>query len=100
MALPLAERIRVAADLRPAAQVFAALGNVVRLEIVKVLSEQGPMTAAELRVAMSAGDISPHLRLLIEAGIIERAGHRKGSGAPIIFALVDDALNAIIFLLR
>ena len=100
MALPVAEQIRVAADLRPAAQVFAALGNVVRLEIVQVLSEQGAMTAAELRVAMSAGDISPHLRLLIDAGIVERAGHRKGSGAPIVFTLVNDVLGAIAFLLR
>ncbi|GEM_PF-7091870 len=100
MALREAKRIRVASDLRPSAQVFAALGNVVRLQIVQMLSEHGGMTAAELRVALSAGDISPHLRVLIDAGIVERVGHRKASGAPIIFALVDDALGAIIFLLR
>lgn len=99
-ALRQAKRVRVADDFRPTAQVFAALGSTVRLHIIQLLSERGPMTAAELRVSLPVGDIGGHLRMLIDAGIIERAGHRKGSGAPVIFALVDDALNAIASLLR
>lgn len=100
LALREAEPIRAAADLAPAAQVFTALGNIVRLRIVQLLSDRGPMTAAELRVALSVGDINNHLRVLINAGMLERAGHRKGSGAPVVFALVDDVLDAIASLLR
>lgn len=100
-ALRQAERVKAASgDFQPAAQVFAALGSTVRLHIVQLLSERGPMTAAELRVSLPVGDIGGHLRMLIGAGIIERAGHRKGSGAPVIFALVDDALDAIASLLQ
>ena len=79
---------------------FAALGNTVRLHIIQLLSERGPMTAAELRVSLPVGDIGGHLRMLLDAGIVDRAGHRKGSGAPVIFTLVDDALDAISSLLR
>ena len=100
VALLEARRVRDAVDLGPTAQVFAALGNVVRLQVVQALSEQGPMTVAELRVALSAGDINSHLRVLVDAGLIERVGHRKASGAPTVFALVDDVLGAISSLLR
>lgn len=100
VALREAGRIRAAADLNSTAQVFAALGNTMRLRIVQMLSEQGPMTIAELRVALSVANIAGHLQTLIDAGIVERAGHKKMSGAPTIFALVDDALGAVIFLLR
>ena len=100
VALREAGRIRAATDLNPTAQVFAALGSTVRLRIVQVLSEQGPMTIAELRVALSIANIAGHLQTLIDAGLVERTGHKKMSGAPTIFALVDDVLGAVIFLLR
>ena len=82
-ALRQAERVRVADDFQSAAQVFAALGSTVRLHIVQLLSERGPMTAAELRVSLPVGDIGGHLRMLIDAGVIERAGHRKGSAIAV-----------------
>ena len=100
VALLEAQRIRVASDLQPAAQVFAALCSTMRLRIVQMLSEQGPMTIAELRVALSIANIAGHLQTLIDAGIVERTGHKKMSGAPVVFALVDDVLGAVVFLLR
>ena len=100
VALREAGRIRAAGNLDATAQVFAALGSTVRLRIVQILSEQGPMTIAELRVALSIANIAGHLQTLIDAGIVERTGHKKMSGAPVVFALVDDVLGAVVFLLR
>lgn len=100
VALREAGRIRDAENLDATAQVFAALGNSVRLRIVQELSERGPLTLPELRVVLSIGSIAGHLQTLIDAGIVERAGHKKLSGAPTIFALVDDVLDEITLLLR
>ena len=82
-ALRQAERVKAASgDFQPAAQVFAALGSTVRLHIVQLLSERGPMTAAELRVSLPVGDIGGHLRMLIDAGIkaMSSDGSMHGDG--------------------
>lgn len=99
-ALRRAEHILAAEDFRSAAQVFAALGNISRLHILQLLGARGPLTAAELRVAVPSGDVSQHLRVLVHAGVVESAGRKKASGAPVVFALADDALGVIAALLR
>lgn len=55
-------------------QVFAALGDPTRFAIVESLLQQDELTVGELAKphSMSAPAISRHIRVLEEAGLIER----------------------------
>lgn len=60
--------------VRSAAPIFAALGDPVRLSIVKRLCEGGPLPTIQLKEAaggVSRQGISKHLRLLEDAGLVK-----------------------------
>lgn len=52
------------------AGVLYALGDPVRLEIVKLLSEQGELPCAALDCEVPKSTMSHHLRVLREAGVL------------------------------
>ncbi|GAA1769257.1 ArsR/SmtB family transcription factor [Nostocoides vanveenii] len=100
IALAEAGPVSSGADVRSAARVFAALGNPTRLKMVQLLHQRGEMTTAELRVSVPTGDVAVHLQVLVEVGLVDRAGRRRMSGAPVIYVLADGALDAVRDLLR
>lgn len=50
--------------------VLYALGDPVRLEIVKCLAENGELTCAALEVPIAKSTLSHHFRVLRESGIL------------------------------
>lgn len=57
-----------------------ALAHPLRLELLHVLSAEGPATASQLgrRLGESSGSTSYHLRALHRAGMVEEAEQRNG----------------------
>lgn len=57
------------------AEVFRALGHPVRLQIVRILNDEGARFAGDIthRLPVVASTASQHLKILREAGIINDA---------------------------
>ena len=70
---------RTPAPARP--DVFAALANPTRRDLLQALLERGPQLAQSLaeRFDMARPSVSEHLRVLREAGLVEerRAGRQR-----------------------
>jgi DNA-binding transcriptional ArsR family regulator len=70
---------RTPAPARP--DVFAALANPTRRDLLQALLERGPQPAQSLaeRFDMARPSVSEHLRVLREAGLVEerRAGRQR-----------------------
>lgn len=79
----------IANDLK-LADVLHALGDPVRLGIVKCLAEKGEQTCGHVSVPVSKSTASHHFRILREAGIIRM----KASGPSYLNSLRRDDLNA------
>lgn len=62
-------------------QIFAALANATRREVLRLLREQGPQPVQALadHFAMRRPSLSEHLKVLREAGLVseERAGRQR-----------------------
>ena len=71
------------------AQRFRVLGDASRLAIVRLLVERGEASVGEVvdAVGMSQANVSKHLRLLLDAGIVSR--RREGTSA--YYAVVDSS---------
>lgn len=72
------------------AQVFTALGDPTRIEIVRRLGEKGPQRTVPLLagLGMSRQAASKHLRILEEAEIVTSTTH----GRTVVRALNTDAI--------
>lgn len=74
----------MAAETRPVKPLGAAqlraLAHPLRLQLLQVLSAEGPATASQLgrRLGESSGATSYHLRALHRAGMVEEAEQRNG----------------------
>jgi DNA-binding transcriptional ArsR family regulator len=64
-----------------AAPVFAALGDVTRLGLIKRLCDQGPMPIARLAAGLpvSRQAVTKHLHALESVGLVRCAGSGRGS---------------------
>ena len=62
----------------PAPDVFTALANPTRRDLLQALLERGPQPAQELadRFEMARPSVSEHLRVLRQAGLVDE--HRSG----------------------
>lgn len=75
-------------------EVFKALGSEVRMQVVQLLSEKGPMTAGEIAasIGMTPGALAAHLKKLADAGIIESTPSHTENGRQKVFSLLADQL--------
>jgi DNA-binding transcriptional ArsR family regulator len=83
---------------RPLAAVFGALSDPTRLAIVERLLSEGERTAGEIAkpFAMSKPAISKHLKVLEDAGLIERRVHRQWRlcrARPETIKIIDDWMS-------
>lgn len=81
-------------DAERLARVFKALGDPTRVRLVSIIaaSEGGEMCICDLTepVGLSQPTVSHHMKLLTEAGLVER--EQRGKWA--YFRVVDGALDA------
>ena len=61
-----------------------AMAHPVRLQVLEILGEEGPLTATELgeRIGESPANTSFHLRTLAKYGFVEEAERGKGRSRP------------------
>lgn len=74
---------RDAVELRDA-RALRAYAHPVRMRLIGLLRQEGPMTATQLgeRLSESSGSTSYHLRQLARFGLVEEAGGGKGREKP------------------
>ena len=75
------------------AQRFRVLGDSSRLAILRLLLDRGELTVGEVvdAVGMSQANVSKHLRLLLDAGIVSR--RREGTSAH--YTVVDPSVERL-----
>lgn len=69
---------------------FRVLGDANRLRIIEALRESGEMNVGDLveRLDMSQANVSKHLRLLHQAGILER----RPQGTAAYYSVTDPTI--------
>jgi DNA-binding transcriptional ArsR family regulator len=86
--------------LRTVAMLFRSLGEVTRLKLLRMLEEK-EMTVGELAAALntSQANVSKHLKLLINAGVLSRRAQGTAAfysiGDPMILKICDTICNGM-----
>jgi DNA-binding transcriptional ArsR family regulator len=72
---------------------FRVLGDVTRLSIIRILLDEGELNVGEIveRIATSQANISKHLRVLHDAGIVAR----RPEGTAAYFSVADPSLMPV-----
>lgn len=82
--------------------VFRALGDPTRREVLRLLSERGPMSAGEIadQFDLAKSTMSGHFTVLRQAGLIvsERQGARLVYSATL--TVLEEALSAVMEMVR
>ncbi|MDO9444523.1 MAG: metalloregulator ArsR/SmtB family transcription factor [Dehalococcoidia bacterium] len=82
--------------------VFRALGDPTRREVLRLLSERGPMTAGEIADCfdLAKSTMSGHFTVLRQAGLIvsERQGARLVYSATL--SVLEEAMSAVMEMVR
>ncbi|PKN81566.1 MAG: ArsR family transcriptional regulator [Chloroflexi bacterium HGW-Chloroflexi-9] len=82
--------------------VFRALGDPTRREVLRLLSERGPMTAGEIAAEfdLAKSTMSGHFTVLRQAGLIvsERQGTRLVYSATL--SVLEEAMSAVMEMVR
>lgn len=75
------------------AQRFRVLGDPSRLAILRLLVARGELSVGEIvdDLTMSQANVSKHLRLLLDAGVVSR--RRDGTSA--FYAVVDSSVEQL-----
>jgi ArsR family transcriptional regulator, arsenate/arsenite/antimonite-responsive transcriptional repressor len=81
------------ADLEPVAARFRLLGEPTRLQILNLLHAQGEQSVQAISEAteQSQANVSKHLRLLYEGGLVSR----RQQGHYVYYGIADPTLAAI-----
>ena len=76
--------------LEQVAERFRVLGDATRLSILRTLLNEGELNVGELveRLGMSQANVSKHLRMLHDAGIVARRPH----GTAAYYRVIDPSL--------
>jgi DNA-binding transcriptional ArsR family regulator len=79
--------------LERVAQRFRVLGDASRLEILRLLVGRGELTVGAIvdALPMSQANVSKHLRLLLDAGIVQR----RSEGTSHFYRVVDDSVPQV-----
>ncbi len=72
---------------------FRVLGDATRLSIIRILLDEGEMNVGEIveRIDTSQANISKHLRVLHEAGIVAR----RPEGTAAYYSVADPSLMPV-----
>jgi ArsR family transcriptional regulator len=72
---------------------FRVLGDATRLSIIRVLLDQGELNVGELvdQLGTSQANVSKHLRILYEAGIVAR----RPDGTAAYYSISDPSLMPV-----
>ncbi len=72
---------------------FRVLGDVMRLSIIRILLDEGELNVGEIveRLDTSQANISKHLRVLHDAGIVAR----RPEGTAAYFSVADPSLMPV-----
>jgi DNA-binding transcriptional ArsR family regulator len=75
------------------AQRFRVLGDATRLEIVRLLVGRGELSVGGIVDALrtSQANVSKHLRLLLDAGVVQR----RPEGTTHFYRVVDDSVQQV-----
>ncbi|MBN2628342.1 MAG: helix-turn-helix domain-containing protein [Spirochaetales bacterium] len=81
-------------DIREGTIFFKALGSEIRMEILALISEQGNLNINELAelLKLTKGALTSHIRMLLEAGLIEVNTATGKRGTQKICSLSHDTL--------
>ncbi len=81
-------------SLREGLVVFKALGSQTRISILDWLGRHGPANAGELSEALriSPGALTPHLRLLMDAGLVRADAVSGKHGVQKVLSLAEDKI--------
>ena len=81
-------------SLREGLVVFKALGSQTRIGILDWLGLHGPANAGELSEALriSPGALTPHLRLLMDAGLVRADAVSGKHGVQKVLSLAEDKI--------
>lgn len=86
----------------PVDEVFRALGDPTRREVLRLLSERGPMTAGEIaeQFDLAKSTMSGHFAVLRQAGLIvsERQGQRLVYSATL--SVLEEAVAGVMEMVR
>ena len=76
--------------LEHVAQRFRVLGDATRLSIIRTLLDEGELNVGDLvdRIDTSQANISKHLRVLYEAGVVSR----RPEGTAAYYSVTDPSL--------
>lgn len=79
--------------LERVAQRFRVLGDASRLEILRLLVSRGELSVGAIvdALRMSQANVSKHLRLLLDAGIVQR----RPEGTSHFYRVVDDSVQRV-----
>lgn len=61
----------------PVSQIFAALSDPVRLNIISLLLEEGELSCGQCTIELPKSTMSHHFKVLREAGLIQRREEGK-----------------------
>lgn len=79
--------------LEPAAERFRVLGDATRLQLIRTLMNEGEMNVGDLveRLDASQANISKHLRILHQAGVVAR----RPEGTSAYYSVSDPSLGSL-----
>lgn len=79
--------------LEPVAERFRILGDATRLAILRTLMLEGELNVSQLvdRLDMSQANISKHLKILADAGIVAR----RAEGTAAFYRVTDPTLTTL-----
>lgn len=81
------------AEIRERAEAFGALGDEIRMKIIRLLSQHDSLCVCEIQEAFDVGQptVSHHLKILRDAGLVDV--QRRGTWA--YYSLRTDALKRL-----
>lgn len=86
--------MRIISDLRQSVPLFKCLGSDVRVSILEMLSEKGPMQMSMIaeHLGITAGSLSPHIKMLAECGLISVRFDAGKHGLQRICGIIDEKI--------
>ncbi|MCH1881946.1 metalloregulator ArsR/SmtB family transcription factor [Agrococcus sp. ARC_14] len=86
-------------EAQPLASVWKALGDPTRVRLLSLIAagEGGEACICDLQepVGLSQGTVSHHMRILVEAGLVEREQRGKWAYYSVVRPALDDAAAAL-----